>query len=59
LKLRDFSREAAAADSRGRQPTDSRQKKTFEPRSGDSNPRHQLLSPLRGLWILNGMLSAG
>jgi len=49
LKLRLFqNREAMAADSRGRQPTGTDQKKSFKPRSGGSNRRDKLLSPLRG-----------
>jgi hypothetical protein len=52
LKLHVFSREAATADSCGRQPAEKNPRITHEPRSGDSNLRRGLLSPLRGFWIL-------
>jgi hypothetical protein len=48
LKLRCFSREAASADSCGRQPAESVPPKNIKPRSGDSNVLRRLLSPLRG-----------
>jgi hypothetical protein len=48
LKLRGFSREAAAAGSCGRQPAEKKTLRIPMPRSGDSNVSRRLLSPLRG-----------
>jgi len=48
LKLRGFSREAASADSCGRQPAEEKPLRIPKPRSGDSKGSRRLLSPLRG-----------
>jgi hypothetical protein len=48
VTLRDFSREAAAAGSCGRQPADRKSLRIPKPRSGDSSLWLDLVSPLRG-----------